>query len=61
MMVELVLVDDKTDEIFTTVELEQGLFDALVKVAEKHNKTIEQIITEAITDGIKREEKKKKK
>jgi predicted transcriptional regulator len=61
MMVELVLVDAKTDEIFTTVELEQELFDALVKIAEKDKKTLEQIVSEAILEEIEKEKKKSKK
>ena len=57
MMVELVLIDDKTDEVFTTVELEQELFDGLVEVATKKKKSVEDIIKEAITDGINNFEK----
>ena len=52
MMVELVLIDDKTDEVFTTVELEQKIFDLLLKDAEKKGITIEDVILEAITEGL---------
>lgn len=61
MMIELVLIDDTTDEVFTTVELEQEIFDLLLKDAEKKGITIEDVILEAITEGIKNVKKGDKK
>jgi len=61
MMVELVLIDEETDEVFTTVEIPQELFDKLVEASEKSKKTVEEIIKEAITEGIEKEKKAKKK
>lgn len=60
-MVELVLIDEETDEVFTTVEIPQELFDKLVEASEKSKKTVEEIIKEAITEGIEKEKKAKKK
>ena len=61
MMVEIVFIDDTTDEVFTTVELEQDVFDLLLKDAEKKGITIEDVILEAITEGVKSAEKGDKK
>ena len=60
-MFELVLIDDKTDEIFTTVELEEEVHDALLKLVDQTGKTMEEIILEAITEGLENARKSDKK
>lgn len=59
-MVELILVDEETNETFANVELPQDLFETLVKASSKSGKTVEEIINEALKEEIERETKKKK-
>ena len=61
MVFELVLVDDKTGEIFTTVELEDEIHDALLKLVDQTGKTMEDIILEAIKEGLENAKKSDKK
>lgn len=61
MTIELVLINDKTDEVLETLELEQKLYDDLIKISENNNKSIEEIIIEAIKEGINWEKDKIKK
>ncbi len=56
-MIELVLVNDKTDEIFTTVELEDKVHDDLLKLVDQTGKSLEEIILESITEGLENAKK----
>ena len=59
-MVELILIDEESNEIFANVEIPEELFTLLVDASNKSGKTIEVIINEAIKEGIEREQKKNK-
>lgn len=52
-MIELNIIDDKTDEIWTVVEIDDELEKQLNEVCKKTGKSIEAFIGDMFTDMMK--------
>jgi len=54
-MKKINLINEKTNELYATIEIEDILYNKCKMVAKKEKKTIEQIILEALRQEIETE------